>query len=227
MPSPSVPPPIDDPVADASDEVTAGGRGRSRKYAQTLAQIYQAAVEVFAADGPIGATTQAIAERAGLSKSQLHYYIESKEALYRQVLQDIIDDWINVFGYADEALEPRKVLSDYIRRKMMFSFEHPQRSRIFAAEMMRGGPVAHALMGTSSRRTEQAAAVIGSWVQRGEMAPVDPLVFLFHLWATTQFYADQAEQVRLFKPGALDGDEQRERLLREVTQQMLRAAGIE
>ena len=86
-------------------------RGRARKYTQVLAVIYQAAVEVFAADGLAGASTQAIADKAGLSKAQLHYYIESKEALYRQVLQDIINDWIGVFGFSDEAFGPRKVLT--------------------------------------------------------------------------------------------------------------------
>lgn len=211
---------------EPESEPATPGRGRSRKYTQTLAQIYQAAIEVFAAEGPSGASTQAIADRASLSKAQLHYYIDSKEALYRQVLQDIIDDWINVFGYSDAPSDPRKVLGDYIRRKMLFSFEHPLRSRIFAAEMMRGAPVAKALMDTSSRRTQQAAAVIDSWVQRGEMAPVEPVIFLFHLWAMTQFYADQAEQVRMFAPGALDSVDGRERLIREVTAQALRAAGV-
>ncbi len=218
----AAPPPSD----ERDPEAAAAGRGRSRKYHQTLAQIYQAAIEVFAAEGPSGASTQAIADRAGLSKAQLHYYIDSKEALYRQVLQDIIDDWINVFGFSDAPLDPRKVLSDYIRRKMLFSFEQPLRSRIFAAEMMRGAPVAQGLMDTSSRRTQQATAVIDAWVQRGAIAPVDPLCFLFHLWAMTQFYADQAQQVRMFSPGTLDSAEGRERLIREVTTQALRAAGL-
>lgn len=103
--------------------------------------INQAAIEVFASEGLAGASTQAIADKAGLSKAQLHYYIDSKEALYRQILQDILTDWIVVFGFDDEALGPRKVLGDLIRRKMAFSFEHPLRSRIFTAEMLRGAPV--------------------------------------------------------------------------------------
>ncbi|WP_225781477.1 TetR family transcriptional regulator C-terminal domain-containing protein [Xenophilus sp. Marseille-Q4582] len=203
-------------------------RGRARKYALVMEQIHAAAIEVFAAEGAAGATTQAIADRAGLSKAQLHYYIDTKDALYREVLQNILDDWVAVFGYEDEAQGPRKVLGDYIRRKMNFSFEEPLRSRIFAAEMMRGGPVALALMGgNSGRRTWQADSVIRHWIQRGLMAPVEPLLFLFHLWAITQFYADQAQQVHLFMPGELDSAEGRERLIQEVTLQIFRAAGLE
>lgn len=201
-------------------------RGRSRKYAQMLAVIHQAAIEVFAAEGLAGASTQAIADRAGLSKAQLHYYIESKEALYRQILQGILNDWIGVFGFADQAFGPRKVLGDLIRRKMMFSFEHPLRSRIFTAEMMRGGPVLRPMMGTSRERTFQAAAVIQNWIDRGLMDPIDPLLFLFHLWAVTQFYADHAAQVAYFRNTA-PGDERDQRyLIDQVTALFFKGAGI-
>jgi TetR/AcrR family transcriptional regulator len=201
-------------------------RGRARKYTQVLAVIYQAAIEVFASDGLAGASTQAIADKAGLSKPQLHYYIESKEALYRQVLQDIINDWIGVFGFSDEAFGPRKVLSDLIRRKMVFSFEHPLRSRIFTAEMMRGAPVLKAMMGTSKQRTDQAAAVLRNWINQGLMDPVDPMLFLFHLWAVTQFYADHATQVAFFRNVAESDEKDQRYLIDEVTEFLLKGAGV-
>lgn len=215
-------------IPDEAEAPASPTRGRSRKYTQMLAVIYQAAIEVFATDGPQGATTQAIADKAGLSKAQLHYYIESKDALYAQVLQDIIDDWIGVFGFADEAFGARRVLSDLIRRKMLFSFEQPLRSRIFAAEMMRGAPVLRPMMALQSkRRTDQAVAVIRNWMNQGQMGPVDPLLFLFHLWAVTQFYADHAAQVNFFREGAsLDDPKEREYLIAQVTEFLLRGAGV-
>lgn len=201
-------------------------RGRARKYTQLLAVIHRAAVEVFASDGLAGASTQAIADKAGLSKAQLHYYIESKEALYRQVLQGIIDDWIGVFGFSDEAFGPRKVLSDLVRRKMVFSFEHPLRSRIFTAEMMRGAPVLRPMMGHSQQRTDQAAAVIQNWIDQGLMDPVDPMLFLFHLWAVTQFYADHATQVALFRKVPESDENDRRYLIEQVTEFLLKGAGV-
>ena len=216
------------PDDDALDEPldAPATRGRARKYTQLLAVIHRAAVEVFASDGLAGASTQAIADKAGLSKAQLHYYIESKEALYRQVLQGIIDDWIGVFGFSDQAFGPRKVLSDLIHRKMMFSFEHPLRSRIFTAEMMRGAPAIREMMGASRQRTEQAAAVIRNWAQRGLMDPVDPMLFLFHLWAVTQFYADHATQVALFRKVAESDEKDRRYLIEQVTEFLLKGAGV-
>ncbi|WP_213958783.1 MULTISPECIES: TetR family transcriptional regulator C-terminal domain-containing protein [unclassified Variovorax] len=215
-------------AVDAADEPldAPATRGRARKYAQMQGLIHRAAVEVFASEGLAGASTQAIADKAGLSKAQLHYYIESKEALYRQVLQGIIDDWIGVFGFSDEAFGPRKVLGDLIRRKMMFSFEHPLRSRIFTAEMMRGAPVLGSMMSHSQQRTGQAAAVIQNWIDQGLMDPVDPMLFLFHLWAVTQFYADHATQVALFRKVAESDDKDQRYLIEQVTAFMLKGAGV-
>ena len=146
--------------------------------------------------------------------------------LYQQVLQDIVDDWIGVFGFADAALGPHKVLGDYIRRKMSFSFEQPLRSRIFTAEMMRGAPVLRPLMDNSLRRTRQAETVIRNWIEAGLMTPVDPLLFLFHLWAVTQYYADHAAQVRLMRGTCGDDARDREHLINEVSTLLLRGAGV-
>ncbi|QNK71535.1 TetR family transcriptional regulator C-terminal domain-containing protein [Variovorax sp. PAMC26660] len=202
-------------------------RGRSRKYTQVLGLINQAAIEVFASEGLAGASTQAIADKAGLSKAQLHYYIESKEALYRQVLQDILTDWIVVFGFSDEAFGPRKVLGDLIHRKMVFSFDHPLRSRIFTAEMMRGAPVINSMMTMSKARTDQAAAVIQNWMNQGLMDKADPMLVLFHIWAVTQFYADHATQAAYYRDVAQQGeDKDRRYLIEQVTEFLLKGAGV-
>jgi TetR/AcrR family transcriptional regulator len=213
-----------EPAALTSERTAARPPGRIR--ARMLAAIDAAAIEVFARDGYQGATTQAIADAASLGKAQLHYYIGSKEALYQRVLQDIVDDWIAIFGFADAHHGPRKVLSDYIRRKMRYSFEHPARSRIFAAETMRGAPLLRPLMGTSHRRTMQAAAVITGWIDAGLMRPLDPLQRLFHIWAVTQHYADYEPQVAFFRGQPLGDEADRERLIDEVTAFVLRGAGV-
>lgn len=216
-----------DSEADAQTAARrARGRGVARSRAQIEAAINLAAIEVFASEGYNGATTQAIADKAGLSKARLHYHIESKEALYRQVLQDIVDDWISVFGFADESHGPRKVLSDYIRRKMLFSLEQPLRSRIFSAEIMRGAPFLRDMLTNSKRRTDQATAVIRSWIERGLMMPVDPLTLMFNMWAITQFYADHLLQVQYFSDQGFEDTSEYESLIKEVTSFVLRGAGV-
>lgn len=214
-----------EPEAPALEQ-DAAARPPGRIRARMLSAIHAAAIQVFARDGYEGATTQAIADAAGVSKPQLHYYIGSKEELYTQLLQEIVDDWILVFGFSDAKYGPQRVLSDYVRRKMIFSFEQPERSRIYTAEIMRGAPILRELMGTSRRRTEQAAAVLQSWIAAGQMASVDPLLFLFHVWAVTQHYADYQQQIEFFRGPFATTPADREHLIREATNFVLRGAGI-
>jgi AcrR family transcriptional regulator len=48
----------------------------------TPLKIKTAAVEVFLANGYDGATMQAIADKAGVNKAQLHYYYRTKDSLF-------------------------------------------------------------------------------------------------------------------------------------------------
>ena len=85
-----------------------GARGGALSRTRVCGSYTAHAMEVLAQEGWTGASTQANAERAGLSKARLNSNIESKEDLYRQVLQDIVDDWINVFGLPTRRLDRAK-----------------------------------------------------------------------------------------------------------------------
>ncbi len=62
------------------------GRPRDGDPAVTRRGILRAAEEVFAASGFSGATTRAVAARAGVNVATLHYHFGNKERLYRAVL---------------------------------------------------------------------------------------------------------------------------------------------
>ena len=68
--------------------------------------ILDAAEKVFAEAGFGGATMQLIADVAGLPKANLHYYFPTKEALYRQVVQNIFTDWLRAADVFDAASGP-------------------------------------------------------------------------------------------------------------------------
>src|SRR4051812_24137805 len=80
---------------------------------RVLAAIRAAAIAEFSQNGMKGTSTQAIAERAGLTKPQLHYYIRGKEELYEELLMSVVADWKGIFDSA--STDPGKVLGDYIR----------------------------------------------------------------------------------------------------------------
>ena len=70
-------------------------------------RILAAAEAVFAERGFEGATTAAIARRAGLPKANLHYYFATKEELYRRVLGRVLDAWLERRGPSTRPSRPR------------------------------------------------------------------------------------------------------------------------
>jgi hypothetical protein len=65
--------------ASAGAPKPSGRATRARTAKRVLAAIRDAAIAEFSQNGLKGTSTQAIAERAGLTKPQLHYYIKARK----------------------------------------------------------------------------------------------------------------------------------------------------
>ncbi len=167
--------------------------------------ILAAAIREFAKNGLAGTTTQVLADSAGLSKAQLHYYISSKEELYEEALLHIIGKWKDIFFISADSTDPGQVIRSYIARKVRHSLEHPEMTRLFAREISRGAPILRNHWGALKEDVERASALINSWVARGLIHPVDPVLFLMNIWAVTQHYAEYDAQAR-FLLGVPDGE---------------------
>ena len=158
--------------------------------------ILAAARETFSLYGIHGTRIEKVAERAGVSKTNLLYYYPSKEALYLAVLQEILDVWLAPLKAFREDLAPLVAIREYIRQKLEVSRDNPQASRLFCLEMLQGAPVLNAeLSGALKVLVEEKSAIIAGWVASGYLAPVDPHHLIFMIWAATQHYADFASQV--------------------------------
>lgn len=183
--------------------------------------IRQAAIAEFAANGLHGASTQAIADRAGISKTKLHYYISSKEDLYVEALRHIVGVWADLFHGLDMSAGPEPFLRAYIDRKVRHALDHPEVARMFTGEVMRGAPLLRPLWETSRLATRGAAQVIAGWVAQGLIRPVDPVLLQFNIWALTQHYALHQTEAR-FMLGLSEGDAlDAERIAGEVTDLVL------
>ena len=169
-------------------------KGQIRQANELL--ILQAAEQVFARAGFGGATMAAIAAASGLPKANLHYYFGSKEVLYRNVLAQILSDWLEPTSCITLNAEPRLAIEQYIRAKMALAKLRPDGSKVFANELLHGATVVKALLQTDLRDlVVSKAAVIQSWVGAGRMAAVDGTHLFFTIWAATQTYADFDVQV--------------------------------
>jgi len=157
----------------------------------------QAALDVFSTDGYRGATVDRIAERAGMSKTNLLYYYPSKEEIYRSAIEQTVESWLDPFEAIDPDGDPIEELRRYITVKLKMSDENPEASRLFANEVQRGAPLVGEFLSTRLKAlVDEKVAVIRAWIDQGRLAPVDPYHLIFTIWATTQHYADFEVQVQ-------------------------------
>lgn len=184
---------------------------------RTLENIHAAAIAEFSEKGFQGATTQAIARRAGLKKAQLHYYIAGKEELYEELLQKVLKVWGDIIQFDPTLSEPDAVLSLYIRNKLNFSFDQPELSRIFTSEVLGGGHYLHKYWPQATANITGKENLIQGWIAQQKIRPLDARLFIMHIWAVTQYYADFAVQVKHMY-GDFEGDNAaREHIIAEVT----------
>jgi len=209
----------DEPLKDDS------GPGHIR--VRNRALILAAAEEVFATQGYRGATTAAIAKKAGLPKANVHYYFGTKEALYAAVLEDILGLWLGELDRLTEASAPATALAAYIRAKIRLSRERPLASKVYANEMIRGARHTRDFLKNELRNlVKSKAKVLEAWAAAGKIEPVDPVHLFSVIWAATQHYADFEVQVGSLlgrrQLAAKDYDEAAETIVRLV----LRGLGL-
>jgi AcrR family transcriptional regulator len=103
----------------------------------TRERLVEAALHVFAGHGFEGATTRAIARRAGVALAALPYHFETKEALWRAAADRIFGQLGETFARRLEGLEGvdtptrlRLLLRDFVR----FQARHPELHRFMIQE---------------------------------------------------------------------------------------------
>src|SRR5207249_10461507 len=125
---------------------------------------------VFAERGFSGATTAAIAAKARLPKANLHYYFRTKAELYRAVLANVLELWLDELDRFTLEREPAEAIADYVAGKLYWSRARPNASKVFANEILHGAPLLDAYLARDLRqRVEQKAKVIRQWIGRGKL----------------------------------------------------------
>ncbi len=169
---------------------------RTRIQQKNREAILAGALEVFSAEGFKGATLDAIASEAGLSKPNLLYYFPSKEAIHRTLMETLLDVWLAPLAEIDAGGDPIDQILTYVQTKLEMSRDMPRESRLFANEVLQGAPhIQDALEGHLKLLVTRQAGLFQAWMDDGRLAPVDPRHLIFSIWATTQHYADFAVQI--------------------------------
>lgn len=164
---------------------------------ETRAQIQQAAERVFADYGYVGASFSRIAAEAGLPKSNIVYYYQTKEKLYRNVVENIFNVWREAADVLSPERDPITALGDYIETKLELARTRPYGSKVWANEVIQRAPVVQDYLENELRQwTDDRIAVIEYWIAQKQIRPVSARHLLYAIWATTQHYADFKHQIR-------------------------------
>ncbi len=173
-------------------ELQKPGTIRDRQYQA----IIDAAIEEFSRHGFRATSVQAISDRVGTSKANIHYYFKNKATLYSRVLDHIVILWNSSFDQIRADEEPAVALERMIRAKVRLSYTHASASRLFANEILQGAThLENYLRHTQRQWVKDKINIIQSWIERGKMDPVDPAHLIFLIWSSTQHYADFETQV--------------------------------
>jgi TetR/AcrR family transcriptional regulator len=193
-----------------------------------LQQILAAAEDIFAERGYRGTTVAAIADAVGLPKANVLYYFKTKEGLYKGVINRLLSIWMKNMNEMTADMHPKEALRNYIANKVRQSREHPNASRIFAADILHGAHFLRApLEAELKEQFDRTCEVFCSWIDKKWIDPVNPEHLMFMLWSTTQAYADHGLQISiLMKKGQLD-DNDFEQGIELLTQVILKGCGVE
>ncbi|MBV1863982.1 MAG: TetR family transcriptional regulator C-terminal domain-containing protein [Rhodobacteraceae bacterium] len=171
-------------------------KGQTRIQREKTEQILEAALEVFSKYGFRGSTIDQIAGQSGLSKPNILYYFDGKEAIHAVLLGRLLDTWLEPLEHMSDSDTPIDEICAYVKRKLEMARDFPRESRLFANEILQGAPrILSELQGPLKTLTDEKTSLIQSWVDAGKIAPVAPYHLLFSIWATTQHYADFDVQV--------------------------------
>ena len=159
--------------------------------------ILDAAERLFAQYGFEGVSLDsiAVAAGAGISRHSLLYYFPSKEALYRRVLDRVLDLWLECMAAISVSDNPQQALSAYIAAKLRFSREQPAGSQVFTREVIAGAPrYAAVIEQRVTPMLREDLKTLEKWAREGRIARIDFTHLMFLIWSVTQAYADLAPQ---------------------------------
>lgn len=130
--------------------------GKKPRGAEVRERVLTAAIECFGAFGFAGTSTRAVADRAGVSHPLLLYHFQSKELLWRSMMEDVIGLYrveLEARLAAAPADDPAAGLKAFIKNFVEFSARVPQLHRIMTQQSTQGSDRIQWLIDTHLRES--------------------------------------------------------------------------
>jgi AcrR family transcriptional regulator len=119
------------PATPPTVKQDATGRRRNRRQAE----VTRAAASVFAQKGYSAASIQDIADRVGVLKGSLYYYIDSKEDLLWRIIEDVHEHWSKILEKTDDpGAEPVERIHAFIKLQVAWYLKNIEIVNVFFRE---------------------------------------------------------------------------------------------
>lgn len=168
----------------------------------TKNSILDAAEEEFAQAGLLGARTEAIAAKTGVTKCMLFYYYGNKEGLYRAVLERALAQYVHSVQKIDvRSLEPKEALRKWTRAFLENVETHLNLHRILVYEGIQNkgkfyGQIAFAYV------YESLIGILNRGMEIGQFRTMSPIHAAVNIIGMCVLYFGHNDNVKhLWPPG--------------------------
>jgi len=152
--------------------------------------IKETAKRIFFVEGNLHATTQDIADAAGINRASIHYYYRSRKALFDKVFEEAMDEFHTKLEgvVAQDDLPFRKLVEAVVDFFLKKSMEHPFLELFLVAELNTNPDMKPPLLrDEAARRRGMLREYIAAEVASGTMKPIEVEQFIVNLMSLCSF----------------------------------------
>ena len=156
---------------------------------QTEILIKETAKRVFFQKGLLNATTQQIADEAGVNRALIHYYFRSRDQLFRTVLEEAVNETRNKVDSIFNSEELFKVkISKYLDVFIDRNAEYPYIQNFIITEIMQDPEkMKEHFSRKRNHMLKHIVPPLKKEIENGNMEPVDPEHFIVNMMSMCSY----------------------------------------
>lgn len=153
--------------------------------------IKNTAKKIFFEEGKLHATTQDIADAAGINRASIHYYYRSRKILFDKVFEEAMEEFrakLEAVVTRDD-LPSRRLIETLIDFLLKKSMEHPFLELFLVAELNSNPHIKSSLLPVEppADKKDMLKEFIETEVAAGTMKPIKPEHFIANLMSLCSF----------------------------------------
>lgn len=150
--------------------------------------IKDTAKRVFFAEGKLHATTQDIADAAGISRTSLHYYYRSRDELMKQVFNEAVTALNDkLYNLMASDLSFREKIEKMVNLFLTESMEFPYKGTFLITEMLANDKDLYKMKEQGYPHIKTFLKEVGREMKAGNISKMNPVQFMMNMFALTSY----------------------------------------